>query len=173
MSSAAAAQVRSAVAPVLAEAGFHVEDVEVRQAGSRRLVQVLVDRDGGISLDDVADASRAISGVLDDTDVFPGAYVLEVSSPGVDRPLTELRHWRRNLSRLVEVTPTDGAPYVGRVASVADDAVVLDVGGSPRQLDLATVRKALVQVEFNRKGALDGPLLDDGDDDDDELGDDA
>jgi ribosome maturation factor RimP len=157
--------VRSAVAPVLAEAGFHVEDVEVRAAGSRRLVQVLVDRDGGISLDDVADASRAISSVLDDTDVFPGAYVLEVSSPGVDRPLTEPRHWRRNVSRLVEVTPAEGSSYVGRVTSVEDDAVVLDIDGSPRRVDLGTVRKALVQVEFTRKAELV--------DETDELGDEA
>jgi ribosome maturation factor RimP len=150
VSSAAAAQVRSAIEPVLAAAGFHLEDVEVRQAGSRRLVQVLVDRDSGVSLDDVADASRAISAVLDEVDVLPGAYVLEVSSPGVDRPLTELRHWRRNVGRKVAVTPLEGKAFTGRVRSVADDGAVLEVNGVERLVDLDSVRKAVVEVEFKR-----------------------
>lgn len=152
MSSAAAAQVRTAVEPALAAEGYHLEDVEVRQAGSRRLVQVLVDRDDGISLDQVADASRTIAAVLDDEDVFSGAYVLEVSSPGVDRPLTLPRHWRRNVGRLVAVTLTEGAGCTGRVVSVDDEAATLDVGGSPRRVELSAVRTAVVQVEFSRAG---------------------
>ncbi|HVF19344.1 MAG TPA: ribosome maturation factor RimP [Mycobacteriales bacterium] len=158
MSSAAAAQVRTAIEPVLVAAGFHLEDVEVRSAGSRRLVQVLVDRDSGVSLDDVADASRAVSAVLDEVDVLPGAYVLEVSSPGVDRPLTELRHWRRNVGRLVAVTPVEGKPYTGRVVSVDDDCAVVAVAGAERRVDLASVRRAVVEVEFKR-------AADTGDDD--------
>ena len=169
MSTAAAAKVRSAVEPALAAAGFHLEDVEVRQAGSRRLVQVLVDRDAGVSLDDVADASRVASERLDTVDAVPGAYVLEVSSPGVDRPLTEPRHWRRNIGRLVDVTPLDGAAWTGRVAEVDDDGVLLDVSGERRRVGYGDVRRAVVQVEFNRaKGAPGTEDAEDAEDGEDE-----
>lgn len=164
MSTAAAAQVRSAVEPALAAAGFHVEDVVVRQAGSRRLVQVLVDRDGGISLDDVAAATRVASDALDSADAVPGAYVLEVSSPGVDRPLTQPRHWRRNTGRLVTVSPVDGPDWTGRVEEVDDTGAVLDVAGRRRRVEYDHVRRATVQVEFSRPGR---DRADAGEDEDD------
>ena len=85
MSTAAAAQLRSVLDPIVTAAGLDLEDVVVRPAGSRRLVQVVVDKDGGIQLDDVAQISRACSEALDSTDVVKGAYVLEVTSPGVDQ----------------------------------------------------------------------------------------
>jgi len=158
VSTAAAAKVRAALEPALSAAGFVVEDVVVRQAGSRSLVQVLVDREQGISLDDVAAASRTASTVLDDVDPLTGTYVLEVSSPGVDRPLTLPRHWRRNLGRLVTVTPTDGREWTGRVHEVSELGAVLDVQGAPRTASYADVRRAVVQVEFHRAGRapLDG-----------------
>ncbi len=163
MSAAAADKVRAALDPALTAAGFVVEDVIVRQAGSRRLVQVLVDRVDGISLDEVAVASRAASEALDASDVFAGAYVLEVSSPGVDRPLTLGRHWRRNLGRLVTVTPMEGPTWTGRVVEAGEEVVVLDVDGVPRQAVLAQVRRAVVQVEFHRATA--GPAQgEEGDD---------
>ncbi|HVE99666.1 MAG TPA: ribosome maturation factor RimP [Mycobacteriales bacterium] len=164
MSTAAAAKVRAAIEPALTAAGFHLEDVAVRPAGGRRLVQVLVDRDRGVSLDDVADASRIASGVLDAADVVAGAYVLEVSSPGVDRPLTEPRHWRRNVGRLVTVTPQEGPSWTGRVVSADDVGPVLDAAGTRRAVRYDDVRRALVQVEFNRSGG-DDPV--DGEDRDD------
>ena len=164
MSTAAAAQVRSVVEPPLARAGFHLEDVVVRQAGSRRLVQVLVDRDDPVSLDAVAEASRVASSALDEADVLPGAYVLEVSSPGVDRPLSEPRHWRRNVGRLVTVTSIEGPTWTGRVTVVDDLGAVLTVDDEERRVAFDAVRRAVVQVEFNRVAGS-GPLAEeDGDD---------
>jgi ribosome maturation factor RimP len=116
-------------------------------------VQVLVDRDGGIDLDAVAEVSRRCSEALDSADVFAGAYVLEVSSPGVDRPLTQPRHWRRNTTRLVEARLRDGSSVTGRVTDANDDAVTIEVGAQKRSIPYAELVRGVVQVEFNRPGA--------------------
>ena len=151
MSGAVATRVRAVIEPALTGAGFDVEDVAVRAAGQRQLVQVVVDKDGGLTLDDVADATRVVSGALDDADPLRGAYVLEVTSPGVDRPLTEPRHWRRNVSRLVDVRRTDGSRVLGRVQAADDDGVELLVHVDEQvRVAFADVAKATVQVEFSR-----------------------
>ena len=107
----------------LSALGLDVEAVEITPAGKRRILRVAVDKDGGVTLDDVADATREVSGVLDDSDVMgEQPYTLEVTSPGVDRPLTLPRHWRRNADRLVKVTLTDGATVTGRITGSDDDA---------------------------------------------------
>jgi ribosome maturation factor RimP len=152
MSGAAATRVRAAISDPLAQAGFDVEDVAVRAAGKRSLVQVVVDRDGGISLDDVADASRIVGAALDESDPVQGAYVLEVTSPGVDRPLTLPRHWRRNVGRLVVVKRTDGTTVTGRVQDAGDDAAeVLVQNDAQVRVAYADVAKATVEVEFSRQ----------------------
>lgn len=140
------------LSPTTAELGLDLEDVVVTPAGKRRLLRVIVDRDGGVELDLVAQASTAVSSVLDESDAMGGApYVLEVTSPGVDRPLTEPRHWRRARSRMVVASLADGGTVEGRVVSADDDAVTLDTGGAPRRLTWSELEKGRVQVEFNRK----------------------
>jgi ribosome maturation factor RimP len=141
----------------LAELGVDVETVDVQKAGRRHVVRIVVDRDGGIDLDLVAAVSRRASELLDVpplADALPGPFVLEVTSPGVDRPLTEARHWRRALSRLVQVTTTAGETIVGRVTSVpSDDEVVLTTDAGDVVLARSDVQRAVVQVEFNRPDA--------------------
>lgn len=166
---ASAARLSELVRPAVTAAGYDLEDLTVSAAGKRSVVRVVVDRDGGVSLDDVADVSRALGSSLDAFDeAEPGllgpSYVLEVSSPGVDRPLTAARHWRRNTTRLVIATLADGSTITGRVVSADDDAVVLDVDGTERVLPYAEVARGVVQVEFSRKG----PQPDDNDDADDD-----
>ena len=136
----------------LSAIGLDVEAVEVTPAGKRRVLRVAVDKDGGVTLDDVADATREVSRVLDDSDVMGEMpYTLEVTSRGVDRPLTLPRHWRRNQDRLVKATLTDGAEVTGRILGSDDSAATLDVDGDRREVAYADVAKALVQIEFNRK----------------------
>jgi ribosome maturation factor RimP len=145
-------RIADALRDQLSALGLDLEAVELTPAGKRRVLRVAVDQDGGVSLDDIADATRAVSGVLDDTDLMgETAYTLEVTSRGVDRPLTEPRHWRRNRDRLVKVSLLDGTQLTGRVTDSDDAGVTLDVAGSPRRLAYDEVGKALVQVEFNRK----------------------
>jgi ribosome maturation factor RimP len=142
--------------PVVAEAGFDLEDVLVTPAGKRRQVRVIVDGDDGVSLDDVAVVSRDISAALDGSEAMgSGPYVLEVTSPGVDRPLTQPRHWRRAGGRLVRATLTGGEEITGRVTAADDEAVVLDVEGDERRLGHDELARGLVQVEFNRRGIND------------------
>jgi ribosome maturation factor RimP len=190
----------SSVEPVVTAAGYDLEELVVRAAGQRSVVRVVIDCDAGVSLDDVAELSRAVSEVLDaeGDDMGRSPYVLEVTSPGVDRPLSLPRHWRRNAGRLVTVAvgPERAREQVtGRVLRVQDDGVVLAVekGGAKkgqvrravgeRTVAWAELGEARVQVEFTRPpGHRDAGLVatipeddehDDADDDaDDELDDD-
>ena len=177
MADAVVPRLTQLLAPVVSGTGHDLEGLEVTPAGRRRVVRMVVDRDGGVSLDDVADVSRAVSEALDDIDarepaLLAGAYVLEVSSPGVDRPLTQPRHWRRNVGRLVTAVLADGTSETGRLTAADDEAV--ELGG--RRIPLADLVRGTVQVEFSRPGDAaaqdEGDALEDGDEleelDDDE-----
>lgn len=136
----------------LGDLGLDLEAVELSSAGKRRVLRVAVDRDGGVSMDDIADATREVSRVLDEHDLMGAQpYTLEVSSRGVDRPLTLPRHWRRNHTRLVKVTPVDGEAFTGRVVSSDETSAVLDVEGAERRVPYTEVRKARVQIEFTKE----------------------
>jgi ribosome maturation factor RimP len=135
----------------LEASGVDLEGVEVSTAGRRRLVRILVDKDGGITLDDVADATHLVSDVLDTSDVLgESPYTLEVTSPGIDRPLVHPRHWRRNRDRLVKVTTTGGATYTGRIKDAGDSEATVVVDGKERTVSYGDVSKARIEIEFNR-----------------------
>jgi ribosome maturation factor RimP len=147
-------QIADLLRPLLAEFDLELEAVEVIPAGKRRLLRVVVDGDGpngtGPLLDDIAEASNALSAALDRADVTGSPYTLEVSSRGVTRPLVQPRHWRRNLGRLVEVTLNGGEVFTGRVVSTTSDTAVLDVEQAQRTVRFTDVETAFVQVELNR-----------------------
>ena len=155
---AAAQHLLEVLAPVVAATGYDLEDVTVTSAGRRSLVRVIVDADGGVDLDAIADVSRVVSDALDADapggPAFAGPYVLEVSSPGVDRPLTEPRHWRRAVGRLVQVRVggADGETVTGRVQAAEGSGVVLDVDGATREIAWTELGAGKVQIEFNRGG---------------------
>ncbi|HSY15065.1 MAG TPA: ribosome maturation factor RimP [Jatrophihabitantaceae bacterium] len=160
------------LAPVVAEIGLDLEDVTVQRVGRRSIVRVIVDSDDGVDLDDVAGVSHAVSEAMDAAApggaAFAGAYVLEVSSPGVDRPLTEVRHWRRAIGRLV-AADVEGAPVCGRVLRADEAGVTFDVDGSSRAAGWAVLGVGRVQVEFRRDKPADVaagvPANEDQDDD--------
>lgn len=157
-------------APVRA-LGLDLEAVELTPAGKRRVLRVAVDQDGGVTLDDVAEATRAISTVLDSSSALgQQPYTLEVTSRGVDRPLTLERHWRRNHDRLVAIVLTDSSTLTGRVQEARAEEVDLDVDGTSTTVAYAEVRSALVQVELNRRAPA---VRDEQDDDADETDDDT
>jgi ribosome maturation factor RimP len=145
------------VEPVVSAAGYDLEEITVTAAGRRRVVRVVVDADTGISLDEVAEVSKAISVLLDQREGPDGVlgaapYVLEVSSPGIDRPLRTERHWRRAAGRLVEVPVRDAGPVTGRVRRATATGVVLDVAGAEREFGYEALGPGRVQVEFSREG---------------------
>jgi ribosome maturation factor RimP len=153
--SASRARLVQLLTPAVEAAGHDLEDLSVSPAGRRKVVRVVVDKDGGVTLDDIAEVSRVVSDLLDGPEaeaLLAGAYTLEVTSPGVDRPLTAPRHWRRTVGRLVRATLADGSVVTGRVSSADDEEVALDVDGTSRSLLQSEVRSALVQVEFSRAG---------------------
>ncbi|MBY9075819.1 ribosome maturation factor RimP [Nocardioides sp. WL0053] len=136
----------------LAAAGLDVEAIEITPAGKRRLLRVAVDKDGGVTMDDIAEATKEVSRVLDGSDVMgEQPYTLEVTSPGTDRPLTLPRHWRRNEGRLVKVAARDGAGVTGRILRSDDQSATLDVDGQEQTVAYADVTKARIQIEFNKK----------------------
>jgi ribosome maturation factor RimP len=139
------------IQPVVAAAGMDLESVRMTVAGRRRLLRVVVDSDHGVSLDDAALISREVSATLDATDVLGDVpYTLEVSSPGVDRPLTQPRHWRRAAGRLVKVKAGAEGTLQGRVLSADDEGVTIDVNGARRTFAYAGLGAGAVQVEFGR-----------------------
>jgi len=149
-----ATQLGTLVTPAAAVHGLEVDRCEVQSAGKRSILRVFLDGDGpqgrGPSLDQIADATRSISALLDAQDVTNGRpYTLEVSSRGVGRPLTEVKHFRRNIGRLVRIELAD-SEVTGRITGQGDDEITLDVDGATRAIPLAGIRKALVQVELNR-----------------------
>jgi ribosome maturation factor RimP len=131
--------------------GLDLEAVDLSRAGKRSVLRVAVDKDGGVDLDDIAAATAEVSRLLDESDVMGGgSYTLEVSSPGVDRPLTLPRHWRRNATRLVKVTLVGGGEVTGRIVAADDDGADLDVDGERRRIAFDDVSKARIQIEFKR-----------------------
>lgn len=143
-------QLEPTVASAVRDTGLELEELAVTAAGRRRLVRVVVDTpDGGpLDLDAVADVSRAVSTALDGADEVLGAYTLEVSSPGLDRPLTRPRHWRRARLRMVTARTVDGAEVLGRVGDADEHGVTVLVDGAPRWFRFAEFDRAVVQVEF-------------------------
>jgi ribosome maturation factor RimP len=145
-------RLREVIAPVVEAAGYDLEELTVSRAGRRHVLRIMVDGDHGVSLDAVADLSREISAALDAAEETGGQfsereYVLEVSSPGVDRPLTQPRHWRRNVGRLVTVTAGE-RQLTGRLIAADDAGIVLDVNGKRHELRHADLGPGRVQVEF-------------------------
>lgn len=146
------------VEPVVDGAGLDLETVTVQPAGKRRVVRVVVDKDGGVTSDELVEASQQISRALDDADPMgSGAYTLEVTTPGVDRPLTEPRHWRRASSRLVRVPLLAGGEVRGRVVTADDDGVVLEQDGAQHRYSYDDLGKGKIEVEFRRPDAA-GPV---------------
>lgn len=147
------AQLAELLDPVVGAAGLVLEDVVVSTVGRRRLVRVVVDLNddevGAVDLDRVAAVSRDVGEALDTTDVIgPGAYSLEVTTPGVDRPLTERRHWLRARTRLVRVERDGDDPVTGRLVEVTDAGLVLGVDGEKLTVPWSQVRRGVVEVEF-------------------------
>jgi ribosome maturation factor RimP len=134
-------------------AGFILEDVTVTPVGKRRLVSVVVDCENrNPSLDEVTVVSKEVSSILDSYSLMGDMpFTLEVTTPGVDRPLTELRHWRKNVGRLVKITPVTGEKYVARIISINPRDVVLESQGKEINVPFADITRAQIEVEFNRK----------------------
>ncbi len=149
-------QISELVTPVVTQAGFYLEDVHVATPGSHRIVTCIVDGDSSLNLDQVTTVSRLISELLDEA-TFMGEtpFTLEVTSPGVDRPLTAPRHFKKNVDRLLKIIKVDGSEVTGRILSNTDQDVTLSVTVKKESREevvaLVDIKRAVVEIEFNRK----------------------
>jgi ribosome maturation factor RimP len=180
MSTTQSERLRALFEPLVVKAGLELEEIALSAAGRRRQLMVVVDAEDGVGLDAVAGLSRELSQALDASDVMGETeYVLEVTSPGTDRPLTESRHFRRNAGRLVKLQLKERGELIARIMSVDGTGLDLEVPGvkgrkpKPARAEFAEIARARVELEFNRRadGAdaaedADVETLDEGDEGD-------
>lgn len=139
------------ITPIVNKLNFELEEVILKSAGKNTIVQVLVDKDSGISLDEVANLSTKLSDFFDENSLMGDkTYTLDVGSPGIDRPLTKLRHWKKNLGRLVKFHSKTNV-FEGRIKSVEELQVQLEIKGKLQTFQYPDIDKAIIQVEFNPK----------------------
>ena len=149
-------QISELVTPAVSDQGFYLEDVHVATPGSHRIVTCIVDGDASLNLDQVTSVSRVISDLLDEA-AFMGEtpFTLEVTSPGVDRPLTQPRHFAKNVDRLLKIIKLDGSEVTGRILSNTNHDVTLTVTVKKETIEqtvsLSDIKRAVVEIEFNRK----------------------
>ena len=138
-----------AVTPALSALGFYLEDVTITSAGRRSMLTVIVDGDNHLSLDQVTTATKGISEIVEGIQSLGQTpFTLEVTSPGLDRPLTKPRHWRKNLDRLVKVILLDGKEVKGRVKYVTESDTTLD----EQVINFTDIKRATLEIEFKQVG---------------------
>jgi ribosome maturation factor RimP len=144
------------IEPAVTAQGFYLEEVQLVSPGKHRIVTCIVDGEISLNLDQVTAVSRAISELLDEAPIMGDTpFTLEVTSPGVDRPLTKPRHFAKNVDRLLKITKTDGEVVTGRITSNTESEVVLSVVSKKETTEVAVaisdIKRAVVEIEFNRK----------------------
>jgi len=141
--------ISAAVTPALSALGFYLEDVTITSAGRRSMLTIIVDGDTHLSLDQVTSATKAIGEIVESLQSLGDTpYTLEVTSPGLDRPLTKPRHWRKNIDRLVKVVLLDGKEIKGRIKAASEDSATVDQS----EINFAEIKRASLEVEFKQVG---------------------
>jgi ribosome maturation factor RimP len=141
--------ISAAVTPALSALGFYLEDVTITSAGRRSMLTIIVDGDTHLSLDQVTSATKAISEIVESLQSLGDTpFTLEVTSPGLDRPLTKPRHWRKNIDRLVKVVLLDGKEIKGRIKAASEDIATVDQS----EINFTEIKRASLEVEFKQVG---------------------
>jgi ribosome maturation factor RimP len=142
-------EISAAITPALTALGFYLEDLNISSAGKRSLLTVIVDADRHLSLDEVTQATKAISEIVENIPALGATpFTLEVTSPGVDRPLTKPRHWRKNINRLVKIILQDGKEIKGRIKSASEISATID----EVEISYADIKRAGLEIEFKQVG---------------------
>ena len=139
------------LAPVVAASGLELDSVTRTRSNAMPLLRVVVEAPigaDGIDSDTLADVSRAVSKALDAADPIDGEYLLEVSTPGAERELTKVGHWKRQVGRLVRVKLRAGGYVSGRVIDAGETSATIDVDGEATTIDYQDMRKARSRVDF-------------------------
>jgi ribosome maturation factor RimP len=140
-------QVAAAITPAIESLGFYVEDIAITSAGKRSMLTVIVDGDTHLSLDQVTVATKAISEIVENLPTLGNnPFTLEVTSPGLDRPLTKPRHWQKNKDRLIKIILNDGKEITGRIKDSTQSAVTVD----EQVINFADMKRATLEIEFKQ-----------------------
>jgi ribosome maturation factor RimP len=140
-------QVAAAITPAIESLGFYVEDIAITSAGKRSMLTVIVDGDTHLSLDQVTVATKAISEIVENLPTLGNnPFTLEVTSPGLDRPLTKPRHWQKNKDRLIKIILNDGKEITGRIKDSTQSAVTVD----EQVINFADMQRATLEIEFKQ-----------------------
>lgn len=141
-------QVLAVITPAIESLGFYIEDINITSAGKRSMLTVIVDGDTHLSLDQVTVATKAISEIVENLPTLGNnPFTLEVTSPGLDRPLTKPRHWRKNQDRLIKIVLTDGKEVNGRIKDSTESSVTVD----EQVINFADIKRATLEVEFKKE----------------------
>jgi ribosome maturation factor RimP len=142
-------EISAAITPALSNLGFYLEDVVITTAGRRSMITVIVDGDTHLSLDQVTQVTKAIGEIIENIQSLGQTpFTLEVTSPGLDRPLTKPRHWRKNINRLVKVVLLDGKEIKGRVRDSTQISATID----EQVINLSDIKRATLEIEFKQVG---------------------
>jgi ribosome maturation factor RimP len=137
--------ISAAITPALDALGFYLEDVTIISAGRRSMLTVIVDGDTHLSLDQVTSATKAIGEIVESIQSLGETpFTLEVTSPGLDRSLTKVRHWQKNINRLVKVVLLDGSEIKGRIKDVNEVSARVD----EKNINYSDIKRATLEVEF-------------------------
>jgi len=141
-------QVLAVITPAIESLGFYIEDITITSAGKRSMLTVIVDGDTHLSLDQVTVATKAISEIVENLPTLGNnPFTLEVTSPGLDRPLTKPRHWRKNQDRLIKIILNDGKEIMGRIKDSTEASVTVD----DQTIIFADIKRATLEVEFKKE----------------------
>lgn len=141
-------QVAAAITPAIESLGFYLEDINITSAGKRSMLTVIVDGDSHLSLDQVTIATKAISEIVENLPTLGNnPFTLEVTSPGLDRPLTKPRHWRKNQDRLIKIVLNDGKEIKGRIKDSTENSVTVD----EQIINFADIKRATLEIEFKKE----------------------
>ena len=142
-------EISAAITPALSDLGFYLEDITITSAGRRSMITVIVDGDNHLSLDQVTVATKAISEIVENIQSLgQSPFTLEVTSPGLDRPLTKPRHWRKNIDRLVKIVLLDGKEIKGRVKDATEVSATVD----EQAVKFSDIKRATLEIEFKQVG---------------------
>ncbi len=142
-------EISAVITPALTSLGFYLEDLNITSAGKRSLLTVIVDADRHLSLDEVTVATKAISEIVENIPALGSTpFTLEVTSPGIDRPLTKPRHWRKNINRLVKIILLDGSQITGRIMQAGESAATIDES----VINYLDIKRANLEIEFKQVG---------------------
>ena len=142
-------EISAAITPALSDLGFYLEDITITSAGRRSMLTIIVDGDTHLSLDQVTVATKAISEIVENIQSLGQApFTLEVTSPGLDRPLTKPRHWRKNIDRLVKIVLLDGKEIKGRVKDATEILATVD----EQVVKYSDIKRATLEIEFKQVG---------------------